>query len=161
MKTSIKGPCLKKKRNVRSCYAQRANTSTSCEFRKDNYLRNYSRDPPPYFQLSRSSEMKFDLAGIPARARPGKYAWKGYKSVEWSASVAHPPLCHRVLIFRRLHAARAKSLERRADVSLTGIFQPDVRAVPSHFRPRPTFQRRNTRRIFVCAPRVYSINVQR
>lgn len=85
MKTSIKGPCLKKKRNVRSCYAQRANTSTSCEFRKDNYLRNYSRDPPPYFQLSRSSEMKFDLAGIPARARPGKYAWKGYKSVEWSA----------------------------------------------------------------------------
>lgn len=46
-----------------------------------------------------------------------------------------------------------KSLERRADVSLTGIFQPDVRAVASHFRPpRPTF--RNTRRIFV---RVYSI----
>lgn len=45
-----------------------------------------------------------------------------------------------------------KSLERRADVSLTGIFQPDVRAVASHFRPpRPTFRRSGIHAVFSSA----------
>lgn len=79
MKTSIKGPSLKKKRNVRSCYAQRANTSTSCEFRKDNYLRNYSRDPPPpdvfpAFSIQRD-EIRF--SGDPGEGEAGKIRVEG------------------------------------------------------------------------------------
>lgn len=53
---------------------------------KDNYLRNYSPDPTR-FQLSRSSEMKFDLPAENTKGRRGINPWSGQWRILLCATV--------------------------------------------------------------------------